>query len=85
MPGCWHCKAETTDDHYDRIVYNKQLLYAEWNGWRMAGRFLIGPHGERFTPDRLAAIAWNDRKQKRVSSGTVTVVEFPRSGKSHDN
>lgn len=65
MITCHHCRSESTEAHYDRIVYNQLSLTQEWQGWRLAGRMLIGPHGERFTPERLAAIAFADRAKKR--------------------
>lgn len=67
MPTCWHCKAESSASHYDRIVHNKTALYGEWAGWRLSGRFLISPAGARFTPERLAAIALHDRATKRLA------------------
>ena len=73
MNRCWHCKNETPAAHYERVVYNKTALHAEWSGWRMTGRFLIGPHSERFTPERLAAIAASDASEKRVCNGRIVV------------
>lgn len=70
---CFYCKRESTAAHYDRIVYNKTTLHAEWSGWRMTGQFLIGPHRERFTPERLAAITAGDAREKRVSNRRIII------------
>jgi hypothetical protein len=81
MITCWHCNAESTPAHYERVVYNRTELFCEWQGWRLSGRFLIGPHGERFTPDRLAAIAHADKAKKRFGR-MGNVLAFERSGNS---
>lgn len=78
MPICWHCKAEFSAAHHERIVYNKTPLYAEWSGWRMAGRYLVAPRGGRFTPERLSAIAWTDLAKKQIGRAG-NVVQFRRS------
>ena len=43
MPTCIHCLAETSDEHYRRVVYNEAALFGEWRGWRLAGRYLVSP------------------------------------------
>lgn len=68
MPRCWHCKTETSAAHYDRIVHNKLALYADWDGWRMAGRFLIAPgKAGKITPQRLLGMMWQESHARRVS------------------
>lgn len=85
MIECWHCKAESSEDHHRRVVYNHTPLYGPWEGWRMAGRDLISPEGERLSVHRLRGLmvrqnlearrdAARRRNQKRVSSGMVKVV-----------
>ncbi len=59
MITCWHCKAESPPAHYDRVVHNVTALHGAWVGWRMAGRFLIGP-GVRITPERLRGWLWTE-------------------------
>lgn len=61
MVTCWHCKAESPRAHYARIVENKTGLYGPWTGWRMAGRFLIAPSGQRITPERLRGMLWEEK------------------------
>jgi hypothetical protein len=56
MPTCFHCLAETPDEHYRRVVYNEAALYGPWRGWRLAGRYLVNPTGERLMPERLRGL-----------------------------
>jgi hypothetical protein len=78
MIKCCYCQSETDGAHYDRVVFNKCNLHGEWYGWRMAGQFLVGPHGERFTPDRLAAIAHADKAKKRFGRVGNVLAFAPR-------
>lgn len=65
MPNCWHCKAERSAAHYDRVVHNKHALHAEWAGWRMSGRFLIAPsRAGRITPERLLGMLWEESARR---------------------
>ena len=78
MPRCWHCKDESTRAHYLRVVENKHALHGPWEGWRMSGRFLIAPNGNRITPERLAGIQWEERtrvsKNMRASRPGAAVI-----------
>ncbi|MEZ0470072.1 DUF3653 domain-containing protein [Luteimonas salinilitoris] len=65
MVECWHCKDETPAEHYDRIIHNRTPLYGPWKGWRLAGRDLVSPHGERFSPKRLEGLAWRQALEQR--------------------
>ena len=69
MPTCWHCKAESPATHYARIVENRTALYGPWEGWRMAGRFLVAPDGQRITPERLRGMLWAEQTSARLSRG----------------
>ncbi len=52
-PPCWPeygpapnaCAAA----HYRRRIHGTQDLPGDWNGWRLRGRHLISPSGERIT------------------------------------
>ncbi len=65
------------------------LAFADpsWNGWRLRGRFLVSPHGDRITPERLEGIVLREdlhqryhvAKVKRELAGrTARVVWLPR-------
>lgn len=34
-----------------RVIHNQTPLYGEWAGWRMAGRCLVSPDGDRISPE----------------------------------
>lgn len=77
MVRCWHCKAESPEEHYNRVVFGHQDLTAQWIGWRMRGRWLIAPNkAGRITPDRIEAILWTDTRarRQRSKSGLTNVV-----------
>lgn len=82
MPRCWHCKAETPAAHWERVVENRTALYADWEGWRLSGRFLIAPgKAGRIMPARLLGILWAEqaaaRKRKTVAQVGATVFRLP--------
>ena len=37
----------------------------EWHGFRFAGRWLVGPDGDRMTPHRLRGLLWRDAMELR--------------------
>ena len=85
MPRCRHCEIETDIEHHDRVVHNKAPLHGPWKGWRMAGRELVSPDGQRFTTERLRGLAFRldaearlerarARKQNAVRHQLVKVV-----------
>ena len=85
MPMCWHCKAESTDEHYARVVHNHSELHGPWTGWKLAGRCLVAPDGERLSVERLRGLmvraslearrdAARTRRKQRVSRTPVKVV-----------
>jgi len=70
MPTCFHCLAETSDEHYRRVVYNEAALFGEWRGWRLAGRDLVSPDGFRIAPHWLRGFLFVEsiRPRKRNPS-----------------
>jgi len=67
-----------------------QHLGGPWAGWRMAGRVLVSPDGDRITPERLRGLLWRhtleqrrdearSRREKRVTSGEVTTLRARNS------
>ncbi len=65
MPTCWQCKAESSTAHHDRVVHNRHELHGPWSGWRMAGRDLVSPDGDRIAPARLQGLLWRQRAEAR--------------------
>jgi hypothetical protein len=41
-------------------------LRGEWQGWRLRGRYLISPDGERINPTRLSGICFVEKLQQRT-------------------
>jgi len=39
----------------------------EWYGWRLAGRHLVSPDGERITRERLSGLLWRDGMELRLA------------------
>lgn len=40
-------------------------LPGDWIGWRLRGRHLVSPDGERLTPERLSGLLWRDQLELR--------------------
>lgn len=40
-------------------------LTDDWRGFRIRGRYLIGPDGDRMTPERLRGLLWRDYLELR--------------------
>jgi len=85
-PPCWPvgqpCPNPCAAAHYERLIYNRTHLAGPWEGWRLAGRFLVSPEGDRITPERLRGLLWRQaqeqrrdsaraRREKRVSMGAA--------------
>ena len=49
-------------------------LPGEWYGWRLRGRLLISPHGDKLTRTRLEGIVWSEALRVRyVKAGLAEV------------
>lgn len=35
-----------------------------WRGWRLAGRVLVSPDGDRISPERLRGLLWRERAER---------------------
>jgi len=55
-------------------IYNHADLRADWNGWRLRGRWLISPDGDRINPARLRGILFVESNRKRVCRETPSSV-----------
>lgn len=90
-PPCWPagqpCPNDCASALYARQVHGIQPLHGPWDGWRLAGRDLVGPDGDRISPERLRGLLWRQqaearrdaarvRREKRVSRRLVTVVRI---------
>lgn len=67
MPCCFHCKYESTEAHYQRVVHNTMALHGPWAGWRMAGHELVSPDGDRVRPERLRGLLWRELVRRKLA------------------
>ena len=42
-------------------------LEGEWRGWRLRGRWLISPAGDRINPQRLAGLLFTETNRDRLA------------------
>jgi hypothetical protein len=40
-------------------------LHGPWQGWRLAGRWLVTPDGVRLSPERVRGLAWRQDAEAR--------------------
>lgn len=45
---------------YAAVIHQQIDLTGPWRGWRIAGRDLVAPDGQRISPARMAGIMWRD-------------------------
>lgn len=57
---------------YEEKVLGHLDLAAEWSGWRLRGRWLISPEGDRISPERLRGLLFSENGSKRVSRATFS-------------
>lgn len=52
---------------YQEKVLGHVDLAADWAGWRIRGRWLISPEGDRINPLRLRGLLFSEAGQQRVA------------------
>jgi len=61
-PPCWPagkpCPNSCARDHARHVLDNHVQLHGPWAGWRLAGRDLVAPSGERIAERRLRGLLW---------------------------
>lgn len=71
-PPCWPdgqpCPNTCAAALHDRTVHNLHSLYGPWLDWRMAGRDLVSPDGDRISPERLRGLLWRQAGEARLAS-----------------
>lgn len=95
-PPCWaegaQCPNSCAQALYEREVNNHVQLAGQWQGWRLAGRDLVSPAGERISPERMRGIMWRQQSEARlasarakreayegISKNLVTIVRIPNA------
>jgi len=74
----------------DAQLYQRIDLTGPWQGWRIRGRCLVSPDGDRISPERLRGLAWrmeaearrDQARAKRIAAEratgpVVTVLRLP--------
>lgn len=71
-PPCWpegqRCPNTCAGDLHRRLVDNHVDLTGPWVGWRMRGRDLVSPDGDRITPERLRGLVFRQRAEDRLAA-----------------
>ncbi|PPU91426.1 hypothetical protein XalbCFBP2523_14775 [Xanthomonas albilineans] len=61
-PPCWEpgqpCPNHCAQAHARHVLDNHVELHGPWAGWRLAGRDLVAPSGERIPERRLRGLLW---------------------------
>jgi hypothetical protein len=80
-PPCWpegqSCPNACAEQLRTRVIRNQTPLYGEWTGWRLAGRCLVSPDGDRISPERLRGILFAEAGRRRIEKrrcGTAAIV-----------
>jgi hypothetical protein len=68
---------------HERVIHNNMPLHGPWAGWRMAGRALVSPDGDRISPERLRGILFREAGLAGIAAcrnrckATATIVTLP--------
>lgn len=82
MPRCLHCLEESSSEHYKRVVHNHSALHGPWKGWRLAGRYLVSPDGDRILPERVRGMLFREKFRARPKKNACVVVGLDGRGSS---
>lgn len=70
-PPCWPegqpCPNRCAARYYDHHVHGLGPLRGPWTGWRLAGRNLVAPDGQRLSQERLRGLLWRVETENRIS------------------
>lgn len=70
-PPCWEegrpCPSGCAQERTDHILRNHVTLTGPWAGWRLAGRDLVSPHGDRLNAQRVLGLAWREHSEQRLA------------------
>lgn len=61
--------------HYRRVIENHVGLHGPWAGWRLAGRDLVSPEGDRINPQRLRGLLFRQDAEARIAKARATNVQ----------
>lgn len=70
-PPCWpegqSCPNPCAGDLHRRLVDNHVDLTGPWAGWRLRGRDLVSPAGDRITPERMRGLMFRHQAEDRLA------------------
>lgn len=70
LPPCWPtgqpCPNSCAAALHDRVATNHVHLSQQWQGWRLAGRDLVSPDGDRINPQRLRGLLFRQAAEARL-------------------
>lgn len=73
--------AQPMNDCARRVYQEKVLghvdLAADWAGWKLRGRWLISPDGDRINPLRLRGILFREAQEQRIARGRPSAIIEP--------
>lgn len=61
--------------HYRRVIDNHVRLHGPWAGWRLAGRDLVSPDGDRINPQRLRGLLFRQDAEARIAKARTHSVQ----------
>lgn len=66
---------------HEALVHNRIRFGYEWQGWRMAGRYLVTPEGDRVCANRLLWLVRRESMREKLfknvqATGPSNVIEF---------
>lgn len=71
-PPCWsegqQCPNDCAAALLQQQAHNHFNLTGPWFGWRVRGRDLVGPGGERVSPERLRGLLWREAAADQVNA-----------------
>lgn len=79
-PSGWTITVKEIAQGLQDKMHCRHDLDGPWAKWRIRGKALIGPHGERFTPDQLRQIATDSAKNRPEAAPNMadSAAEKPR-------
>jgi hypothetical protein len=84
QPPCLE-RAQPMNDCARRLYQEKVLghvdLAADWAGWKLRGRWLISPDGDRINTLRLRGMLFREAQEQRITRGRPSAIIEPMRSK----
>lgn len=66
----------------DAVLHQRIDFTGPWQGWKLRGRHLVSPDGDRMLPGRLVGLAWRFQAEARRDAARAKREAAARPGKS---